>query len=213
MYKHYTSYDIMDCFVLMHCNIHEIYLILVSIIIFFVSQSIMRLFYSEEKFIIGLSFCNLGFIRLANNNSVSKPIIQAKYFQDPQDVAVLIEGIQLAISLMNSSELAKFNLILMNPSIQVCSQFRYLSKKYWNCVVKQDTGPENHQAGSCKMGPVSDPMAVVDSTLKVHGINGLRVADTSIKPESMYLFINIDSYCYYYFIVLFIISIVIIMSI
>ncbi|XP_057338233.1 glucose dehydrogenase [FAD, quinone]-like isoform X2 [Microplitis mediator] len=124
-----------------------------------------------------------GFIRLADNNPVSKPIIQANYFQDPQDVAVLIEGIQLAISLMNSSELAKFNLTLINPSIQACSQFMYLSEEYWSCVVKQDTGPENHQAGSCKMGPVNDPMAVVDSKLKVHGINGLRVADTSIMPK------------------------------
>ncbi|XP_044593925.1 glucose dehydrogenase [FAD, quinone]-like isoform X1 [Cotesia glomerata] len=124
-----------------------------------------------------------GFIHLADNNPLSKPIIQANYFQDPEDVAVLIEGIQLAISLMNSSELSKLNLTLMNPSVQVCSQFMYLSNEYWSCVIKQDTGPENHQAGSCKMGPVSDSMSVVSSKLKVHGIAGLRVADTSIMPK------------------------------
>lgn len=49
--------------------------------------------------------------------------------------------------------------------------------------MRQETGPENHQAGSCKMGPASDPMAVVDPLLRVHGIKGLRVADTSIMPQ------------------------------
>jgi choline dehydrogenase-like flavoprotein len=42
--------------------------------------------------------------------------------------------------------------------------------------------PENHQAGSCKMGPLRDPLAVVDHELRVHGIRNLRVIDTSIMP-------------------------------
>jgi len=39
-----------------------------------------------------------------------------------------------------------------------------------------------HLVGSCKMGPSSDPMAVVNHELKVHGIHSLRVADASIMP-------------------------------
>lgn len=42
----------------------------------------------------------------------------------------------------------------------------------------------NHQAGSCKMGPDSDPMAVVDHELRVKGVSGVRVADASVMPQA-----------------------------
>lgn len=51
----------------------------------------------------------------------------------------------------------------------------------------QDTGPENHQAGSCKMGPRNDPWSVVDPELRVYGVKGLRVADTSIMPKVRFI--------------------------
>ena len=40
-----------------------------------------------------------------------------------------------------------------------------------------------HPSCSCKMGPASDPLAVVDAQLRVHGIEGLRIADASIMPN------------------------------
>lgn len=50
------------------------------------------------------------------------------------------------------------------------------------CQIRAETGPENHQSGTCKMGPSIDPTAVVDPKLRVHGIANIRVADASIFP-------------------------------
>lgn len=124
-----------------------------------------------------------GILRLANNNPFEKPLMQANYLNEPIDAAILVEGIQIALSLANTSAMAKYNMTLSNTPLPACSQYTFLSNEYWNCAIRQDTGPENHQAGSCKMGPASDPMAVVDPELKVHGIRNLRIADTSIMPQ------------------------------
>ena len=130
-----------------------------------------------------LFYCVLGTIRLSSNNPFIHPIIQANYLTDPQDAEVLIEGIQMALSMANSRSMTKYKLSLANHPLPACSQFRFPNRDYWNCAIRQDTGPENHQAGSCKMGPASDHMAVVDPELRVHGVRRLRVADASIMPQ------------------------------
>lgn len=50
------------------------------------------------------------------------------------------------------------------------------------CQIRTKTGPENHQSGTCKLGSSTDPNAVVDSELRIHGIPNIRVADASIFP-------------------------------
>ena len=50
-------------------------------------------------------------------------------------------------------------------------------------VAPAHSGTSHHVSGTCKMGPGSDPMAVVDQYLKVRGVDGLRVADASVMPD------------------------------
>ena len=42
---------------------------------------------------------------------------------------------------------------------------------------------QHHISGTCKMGPSSDPMAVVDQFCHLHGVEGLRVVDASVMPD------------------------------
>lgn len=72
---------------------------------------------------------------------------------------------------------------LVRSPAKNCEQLKFGSDAYWECAIKHETAPENHQAGSCKMGPSTDPEAVVDNQLRVYGVNGVRVADTSIMPK------------------------------
>jgi choline dehydrogenase len=49
--------------------------------------------------------------------------------------------------------------------------------------IRNRADTQYHPTSTCKMGPDSDPMAVVDNTLKVRGVEGLRVVDASIMPN------------------------------
>ena len=49
--------------------------------------------------------------------------------------------------------------------------------------LRRNSGTSHHISGTCKMGPDSDPMAVVDQYLNVRGVQGLRVADASVMPD------------------------------
>jgi len=63
-----------------------------------------------------------------------------------------------------------------------CSRYHFGTDAYWECLIRAQTGPENHQSGSCRMGSADDPRSVVDPELRIRGVPNLRVADASIFP-------------------------------
>ena len=79
--------------------------------------------------------------------------------------------------------LCRYGFKLLKSPTKGCEHLKFGCDAFWECAIKHDTAPENHQAGSCKMGPSDDPLAVVDNQLRVRGIRGVRVADTSIMPK------------------------------
>lgn len=126
-----------------------------------------------------------GTISLKSNNPLDPPMIKANYLTEPDDANVLIEGIRIIQKLANSTHLRNtYGIEMLKEEYGDCqTKYRYDSDEFWNCAIRIYTGPENHQAGSCKMGPPSDALAVVDSKLQVYGISGLRVIDASIMPK------------------------------
>lgn len=123
-----------------------------------------------------------GEIRLKSKDPLDHPKIFARYYTNPDDVKVMVEGIKFAIELSETNALKRYGFKLDRTPIDGCEKMRFGSDPYWSCAAKRQTGPENHQAGSCKMGPSSDPLACVNPLLQVHGLDKLRVIDASVMP-------------------------------
>lgn len=129
-----------------------------------------------------MKFFYLGRITLKSNNPMDGPVIHGNQLSDPADVAGLVAGINVIEKLVATEALQAYNFTLNNTQLAACSNYTFNTDEYWACAVRQNPYPENHQAGSCKMGPSSDTLAVVDMTLKVHGLERIRVIDASIMP-------------------------------
>ncbi|KAJ4426636.1 hypothetical protein ANN_26434 [Periplaneta americana] len=124
-----------------------------------------------------------GFIKLRSTDPFEAPIIDPRYLSDPRDVQTLVEGVKVAISVGQTKTMVdRFETQLNTLKIPGCESEEFGSDDYWSCAVRKVATTIYHHVGTCKMGPRSDPDSVVDSTLKVHGVRGLRVIDGSIMP-------------------------------
>ncbi|XP_011861343.1 PREDICTED: glucose dehydrogenase [FAD, quinone]-like [Vollenhovia emeryi] len=135
-----------------------------------------------------------GRIRLLANDVNVKPEIVPNYFDDPEDVETMIAGIKAAISVGQTKAMQTFDSRLSNDTFPGCEKYDYDSHAYWECAVRTASITIYHFSGTCKMGPRGDPTAVVDPRLKVIGVKGLRVADSSIMPDIVSAHINMPIY-------------------
>nr|CAD7425103.1 unnamed protein product [Timema monikensis] len=124
-----------------------------------------------------------GYLKLKSANPLDKPQIFARYLSHPADVDTLVEGIKIGIQMSKTPTLQRYGFSLDTTPVMGCENLTFGCDEYWECAVRRQTGPENHQAGSCRMGPSGDPGAVVDPELRVFGIDRLRVIDASIMPK------------------------------
>lgn len=125
-----------------------------------------------------------GYIKLRSKSPFQLPKLYGNYFSDPenQDIHTLVEGIKEIIRIADSPSMQRIGTKLSDLPLPDCKHLKFGTDKYWQCAVRQLTATLHHQVGTCKMGPVNDPEAIVDSSLRVYGINNLRVADCSIIP-------------------------------
>ena len=115
-----------------------------------------------------------GAITLAAGNPQAAPLIQPNYFTQPADLQTLVQGLKLARRLLQGKALAPYRGDEIWPGEAVQSD-RALGD-----YVRGNFQTLYHPVGTCKMG--NDNLAVVDSQLRVHGVEGLRVVDASIMP-------------------------------
>lgn len=120
-----------------------------------------------------------GQVSLKSKNPLDDPFIELGYYRDPRDVENFIQGVKFITRLINTSNFRKENGYIPNIPVTGCNHLHWGTDSYWRCYVKNAPMTMYHPVGTCAMGPYG----VVDNTLKVHGVSGLRVIDASIMPE------------------------------
>ena len=115
-----------------------------------------------------------GRVRLESADPHSKPLIEANFLSHPADLDTLVEGFRVIRQLAATPTFTRHLKGELVPGPQVSSRDQI---EAW---IRANLGTVFHPVGTCKMG--NDNLAVVDDQLRVHGLEGLRVADASIMP-------------------------------
>lgn len=123
-----------------------------------------------------------GFVKLKSSNPLDYPLMYHNYLTDPRDVDVLREGVKAAIAFGETSSMKRFGARFHSKPLPNCKRIPLFTDEYWNCAIRQYTMTIYHMSCTAKMGPPTDPTAVVDPELRVYGVKGLRVIDASIMP-------------------------------
>ncbi len=127
------------------------------------------------------SVCNLrpesrGHVHIQSNDPAQAPLIQPNYLSTDGDRQVAIDSLKLTRRISMADALAKYRPQEFMPGPS------YASDEALVDAAGNIGTTIFHPVGSCKMGPASDALAVVDARLRVHGIDRLRVVDASIMP-------------------------------
>ena len=122
---------------------------------------------------------SLGWIKSKTNDPFDAPLIQPNYLDAEEDKRVVVAGLKLSRRLMHSKALSHYFDYEVYPGIEKQSDEELLQ------VARERGTTTYHQMGTCRMGPKTDPTAVVDDNLKVYGLNNLRVIDASIMPTML----------------------------
>ena len=121
-----------------------------------------------------------GFVRLRSKNPMDAPVIQTNYLAEEIDRKVITEALKMCRRLANGQPLARYCANEAYPGEHVKTDQDVLE------YARQQGSSGYHISGTCRMGPRvgpnGDKTAVVDAELRVYGLEGLRVADTSIMP-------------------------------
>jgi choline dehydrogenase len=116
-----------------------------------------------------------GRVRLTSRDPEATLDIDHRYFSDPIDLEAICDGVEIVGRLVTTPPLAR--LVDLPADAPVLGPRERLRE-----MVREEIGTTFHPSSTCRMGPASDPTAVVDTGGRVYGLNNLRIVDASIFP-------------------------------
>ena len=119
-----------------------------------------------------------GELKLASTDPYEQPILDYNYLAEEWDRERLREGVRLCLKLLESDSYRDIVEECISPTEEDLESNDTLDR--W---LRRNVTTTQHISGTCKMGPATDGMAVVDQYCRVYGLEGLRVVDVSVLPD------------------------------
>lgn len=116
-----------------------------------------------------------GSVRLRSANYTDRPLVDPNFLAEPDDLKTSVEGVKISREVMHQPAFAKYMKREHFPGTQVKTQADF------EAYARQYGRTSYHPVGTCRMG--SDALAVVDPQLRVRGVEGLRICDSSVMPS------------------------------
>jgi choline dehydrogenase len=116
-----------------------------------------------------------GSVHARSTDPLAEPAIDTGYLRDPRDQAITLSGLHLARTIARRAPLADLIVEETDPGARCTDDAELLD------YLRATGLTVYHPVGTCRMG--TDALAVVDPQLRVHGLQGLRIADASVMPE------------------------------
>ncbi|MFZ0015368.1 MAG: GMC family oxidoreductase N-terminal domain-containing protein [Acidimicrobiia bacterium] len=127
---------------------------------------------------LGVSMVNarsMGTVALSSADPMVLPRVEHMHYSDSSDLERMCDGVELALEMFGSGPLAA----IVDP---LPTEWKWDDRETLRALLSERSLSTNHCAGTAKMGPASDPLAVVDGSGRVHGAEHLLVADSSVFP-------------------------------
>ena len=119
-----------------------------------------------------------GVVRLASTDPHVQPSLEYRFLEEASDRRRLREAVRICVELVEHGSYRDIMEERLDPTDDDLASDDALDE--W---MARNVTTSQHLCGTCKMGPSSDPSAVVDQYCRVHGLEGLRVVDASIMPD------------------------------
>ena len=148
---------------------------------------------TPEEFGLGLNVCldlavGAGSLHLRTSDPHIQPFLDYNYLEEEFDVSRMREGVRIALEFGKHEGWARLVKERVEPTDVDLQSDESLAA--W---IKETVVTSHHVSGTCKMGPDSDPLAVVDQFGNARGLDNLKIVDASIMPDCIRANTNVTS--------------------